>query len=344
MGREFRVLSAPRRNGCARAARVRVLRGPGGQRRAVLRDGARRTAESSATRPMMAELYARRGATLLARDRRRARPAPRRRLRRGRASATSAAPTASSSAISAAGASSGSRTRPVSCRSSTSSPDASPPRSPHTGPPGIVHGDYRIDNTMVERSTTRPHHRGARLGDVDARRPADRRRGPRASTGATATRRRRPRDRRGSATVPGFLSRDEVMERYAERSGRDLDPLDYYVVFGATSSRSSSRASTPGSSWARRSARASSTWDRWPSSAGRERARRSRTGSSIPGFAADAGAPGARSRSRFGLDVSADVARGAGRRRASGHEPHREHAEHDRTRRRRYRAVPTGSA
>jgi aminoglycoside phosphotransferase (APT) family kinase protein len=31
--------------------------------------------------------------------------------------------------------------------------------------------------------------------------------------------------------VPGFLSSDEVMERYAKQSGRDLDALDFYVVF-----------------------------------------------------------------------------------------------------------------
>jgi len=35
----------------------------------------------------------------------------------------------------------------------------------------------------------------------------------------------------GVSDVPGFLSRDEVMERYAKQSGRDLDALDFYVVF-----------------------------------------------------------------------------------------------------------------
>ena len=35
------------------------------------------------------------------------------------------------------------------------------------------------------------------------------------------------------ATVaPGFPARDEVRERYAERSGRDLSEIDYYVALG----------------------------------------------------------------------------------------------------------------
>ena len=32
-------------------------------------------------------------------------------------------------------------------------------------------------------------------------------------------------------SVPGFLSRDEVIARYAERSGRSVEHLDFYIVF-----------------------------------------------------------------------------------------------------------------
>ena len=32
--------------------------------------------------------------------------------------------------------------------------------------------------------------------------------------------------------APGFPARDEVAARYAERSGRDLSEIDYYVALG----------------------------------------------------------------------------------------------------------------
>ena len=32
--------------------------------------------------------------------------------------------------------------------------------------------------------------------------------------------------------APGFPGRDELRQRYAERSGRDLSELDFYVAFG----------------------------------------------------------------------------------------------------------------
>lgn len=35
------------------------------------------------------------------------------------------------------------------------------------------------------------------------------------------------------ATIaPGFIGRDEVRSRYAERSGRDLSEIDFYVALG----------------------------------------------------------------------------------------------------------------
>ncbi len=32
--------------------------------------------------------------------------------------------------------------------------------------------------------------------------------------------------------VDGFLSRKEVLDRYAEQSGRDLSQIDFYIAFG----------------------------------------------------------------------------------------------------------------
>ena len=32
--------------------------------------------------------------------------------------------------------------------------------------------------------------------------------------------------------APGFPSRDQVKQRYAERSGRDLSEIDFYVALG----------------------------------------------------------------------------------------------------------------
>jgi aminoglycoside phosphotransferase (APT) family kinase protein len=99
---------------------------------------------------------------------------------------------------------------------------------PVSGPPAIVHGDYRLENTMLapdgpeivavldwEMSTLGDpltdlglllvYWGGAETATVRATQPV--------------------------ATVPGFLTNDEVVARYAEQSGRDLEHLDFYVVF-----------------------------------------------------------------------------------------------------------------
>jgi aminoglycoside phosphotransferase (APT) family kinase protein len=93
----------------------------------------------------------------------------------------------------------------------------------------IVHGDYRIDNTMVAlddpgRIIAVLDWEMSTLGD------------PMTDLGLLAV---YWGERQGEAVlasqgvsdVPGFLSSDEVMERYAKQSGRDLDALDFYVVF-----------------------------------------------------------------------------------------------------------------
>jgi len=100
---------------------------------------------------------------------------------------------------------------------------------PESGPPTIVHGDYRLDNTMLApddptRIVAVLDWEMATLGD------------PLADVGlfllywaqndaqviATGE---------GISTDAGFLSHDEVVARYAERSGRRVDELDWYVVF-----------------------------------------------------------------------------------------------------------------
>ena len=99
---------------------------------------------------------------------------------------------------------------------------------PEQGPAAIVHGDYRLDNTMLaddgsvaavldwEICTL-----GDPLGDVGllmvywAERGDD---NPALMIAPTA--------------VKGFPTRAELKARYAERSGRDLDNLDFYVAFG----------------------------------------------------------------------------------------------------------------
>lgn len=100
-------------------------------------------------------------------------------------------------------------------------------RVPEQGPATIVHGDYRLDNTIVgadgsvravldwELST---------LGD------------PLADVGQLLAYWAEPEDTMTAlesppTMAPGFFTRREVAERYAERSGRDLSELDFYVAF-----------------------------------------------------------------------------------------------------------------
>jgi aminoglycoside phosphotransferase (APT) family kinase protein len=102
---------------------------------------------------------------------------------------------------------------------------------PESGPPTIVHGDYRLDNTMMaaddpgrivavldwEMSTLGDPLADLGLfllywGQADAQVIA---------TGAAID---------GQA---GFASRDEVVERYARVSGRPVDALDWYVAFAS---------------------------------------------------------------------------------------------------------------
>ncbi|MBA3652707.1 MAG: phosphotransferase family protein [Actinobacteria bacterium] len=101
-------------------------------------------------------------------------------------------------------------------------------RIPDQGGATIVHGDYRLDNTMLGedgRIAAVLDWEICTLGDPLAdlgllmvywSDPGD----PGALLGVSAT------------TLPGFPRRDELKGRYAERSGRDVSQLDFYVSFG----------------------------------------------------------------------------------------------------------------
>ena len=102
---------------------------------------------------------------------------------------------------------------------------------PESGPPTIVHGDYRLDNTMMatddpgrivavldwEMSTLGDPLTDVGLfllywGQADAQVIA---------TGAAIE------------SQPGFLTREEIVARYAHVSGRAVDQLDWYEILAS---------------------------------------------------------------------------------------------------------------
>ena len=102
---------------------------------------------------------------------------------------------------------------------------------PASPPPTIVHGDYRLDNTMLAPDD--PGHiiavldwEMATLGD------------PLADVGLFllywARDEAQAGDTGAALTVDaGFLTRDEVVGRYAKQSGRDVSHLDFYEALAA---------------------------------------------------------------------------------------------------------------
>jgi aminoglycoside phosphotransferase (APT) family kinase protein len=100
---------------------------------------------------------------------------------------------------------------------------------PESGPPTIVHGDYRLDNTMMAlddpgRIVAVLDWEMSTLGDPLADLGLFLLYWGNAGAQIIAT---------GSAidAQAGFLTADEVVERYARESGRAVDALDWYVVF-----------------------------------------------------------------------------------------------------------------
>jgi aminoglycoside phosphotransferase (APT) family kinase protein len=101
-------------------------------------------------------------------------------------------------------------------------------RIPEQGPATIVHGDYRLDNMILS-----PRGEVAAVVDWELCTLGD----PLADVGLLMVYWSEPGDEviplAEPATIePGFPTRDEVRERYAERSGRDLSDLGFFIALG----------------------------------------------------------------------------------------------------------------
>lgn len=97
---------------------------------------------------------------------------------------------------------------------------------PVSGKPSIIHGDYRLDNVLVDandRITAVLDWEMSTLGDP--------------LTDVALLVAYAERDKvslqfvSNASSAPGYPSTDEVVARYAERSGRDVSQLDWYVSF-----------------------------------------------------------------------------------------------------------------
>ncbi len=101
-------------------------------------------------------------------------------------------------------------------------------RIPEQGPATIVHGDYRLDNMILT-----PNGEVAAVVDWELCTLGD----PLADVGLLMVYWAEAGDENAAlgqpATMaPGFPTRQEVAARYAERSGRDLADLDFFVALG----------------------------------------------------------------------------------------------------------------
>ena len=99
---------------------------------------------------------------------------------------------------------------------------------PVQGPATIVHGDYRLDNCILDADG----HVQAVL-DWELCTLGD----PLADVGQLCMYWTQPGDTLVAApgaptTVEGFGTREDLRARYAEVSGRDLSEIDYYIAFG----------------------------------------------------------------------------------------------------------------
>ncbi len=100
-------------------------------------------------------------------------------------------------------------------------------RIPEQGPATIVHGDYRLDNCMVDDDgnvVAVLDWEICTLGD------------PLADLGLLQVYWNGPNDAAGAwsgtaTSATGFWDRPQLAERYAEVSGRDISQLDFYIAF-----------------------------------------------------------------------------------------------------------------
>src|SRR5204863_5072690 len=94
----------------------------------------------------------------------------------------------------------------------------------------VVHGDYRLGNCI-----TSPPENGGRIAavlDWEIATLGD----PLADVGYVLHSWPEPGDRElahrmSPTTATGFPTRAELLDRYAERSGRDVSQIDFYVAF-----------------------------------------------------------------------------------------------------------------
>jgi aminoglycoside phosphotransferase (APT) family kinase protein len=101
-------------------------------------------------------------------------------------------------------------------------------RIPEQGPATLVHGDYRLDNMILT-----PSGEVAAVVDWELCTLGD----PLADVGLLLVYWGQEGDTllplfEPATMAPGFPSRDEVRARYAERSGRDLAEIDFFVALG----------------------------------------------------------------------------------------------------------------
>jgi aminoglycoside phosphotransferase (APT) family kinase protein len=101
-------------------------------------------------------------------------------------------------------------------------------RIPEQGPATIVHGDYRLDNMILT-----PQGEVAAVVDWELCTLGD----PLADVGLLMVYWPEPGEEtialgQPATLAPGFPKREELKARYAERSGRDLSQLDFFVALG----------------------------------------------------------------------------------------------------------------
>ncbi len=99
---------------------------------------------------------------------------------------------------------------------------------PEQGPAAIVHGDYRLDNMILS-----PSGEVAAVVDWELCTLGD----PLADVGLLMVYWSEPGDEfvplfEPATMAPGFPGREELADRYAQLSGRDLGQLDFFVALG----------------------------------------------------------------------------------------------------------------